>query len=358
MNFHNLAAKYLQVYDIAKSKLNARVSKKKVQGYISSKNVLTTTQEKQVQAFWGSYAQIDPVFHAFYWEKSGRFCPEFIPTDLYYTKIDPFFNPSSLGRVLDNKCLYTRLFPGIPQADNILYRLGGFWFNKDWQMLSINEVLQILADEPAVVMKPATASVCGMGVRFIEGTQQEKREQFSKELEKQSGDIVVQRPFHQHKSFEALHSASVNTLRIVTLLTEDGPKVYSVVVRMGGGGERIDNAVATGLFCGVGENGELSSGAYRLNGNRYEKHPTSGLVFEGHRLAGVPQAKQLVLKAATFMPVCRFVAWDVVVDESGEPHMLECNLSKGDIYYHQLTNGPIFGEDTKKILDEVFGKNK
>ena len=29
----------------------------------------------------------------------------------------------------------------------------------------------------------------------------------------------------------------------------------------------------------------------------------------------------------------------------------------GGIDLHQLDNGPIFGDDTKMILDEVFGRN-
>ena len=36
--------------------------------------------------------------------------------------------------------------------------------------------------------------------------------------------------------------------------------------------------------------------------------------------------------------------------------LLEANLAKGTSELHQFCNGPLFGEDTKKILDEVCGK--
>lgn len=34
--------------------------------------------------------------------------------------------------------------------------------------------------------------------------------------------------------------------------------------------------------------------------------------------------------------------------------IIEANLCDGQLDLHQLTNGPLFGDDTVKILDEVF----
>ena len=356
MNFRKIAQKYLNVYEVAKTRLDALYSRKRIRRYLGKEKPLTAEQCEQVRAFYAPYKKIKPLYHQFYMAKSGRFDPRFLPADLYYTKLDPYFNPGNLSRTLDNKCLYPRLFPGIPQADNILFRMGGFWFDATWNMITMADVLKTVEKEPAVVMKAATNSVCGTGVRFIEGDQESIGILFAKACAGFQGDLVVQRPLRQHESFSALHSSSINTLRLVTLLTEDGPKVYSAVVRMGSGGERIDNAVVTGLFCSVKKDGSLGTVGYRLNGDQFPSHPTSGLVFSGHRLAGTSKAWELVEKAAKLLPSCRFIAWDVVVNSEGEPLLLECNLAKGDIHYHQLTNGPIFGEDTKKVLDEVFGK--
>lgn len=358
MNIQKIQNFYFGLYDAGKKMMIGKYQRKMVGGWLKNPNILTAEQKQAAVDFWSPYVKLDSVFHAFYKEKSGVFRPEFLPKDVYLTKVDEFFNDRSASWYLDNKCLYTRLFPGIAQADNIMYRMGGFWYDANWRMISRDEAVKIAEKEDAVVTKAATRSVCGNGVQFVEGNQEEKAQQFTEVITKQEGDIVVQRPIKQHESFAALHSSSVNTLRLLTLLTEDGPKVYSVIVRMGGGGERIDNCIATGLFCGVNDDGSLKPVAYRLNGDQFKAHPTSGLVFEGHTLIGVEKAKELVMKAAPMLPLFRMVSWDIVVDESGEPLMLECNLAKGSIHYHQLTNGPVFGEDTKKVMDEVFGKKK
>ena len=358
MNIAKIQKLYVDFYELGKKILIAKGVKNFCKKNLKNPSVLTKEERKQAEAFWAHYAKFDPVFHSFYKEKTGVYHPAFLPKDIYLNCVDPYYNIREASWWLDHKCLYKRMFPGITQADSILYRMGGFWYDANWGSITLDEALTIVSKEPAVVAKAATRSVCGNGVQFIENNQGNIIVAFTEALKKQPGDIVVQRPIQQHASFAALHPSSVNTLRILSLLTEEGPKIYSVIVRMGGSGERIDNRIATGLFCGVKGNGDLAPVAYRLNGDKFTAHPTSGLVFEGHRLAGVEKAKELVKKAAPMLPLFRLVSWDIVIDDNGEPLMLECNLAKGSIHYHQLTNGPVFGEDTKKILDEVFGKNK
>lgn len=356
MNIAKIQKLYFDFYEWGKKKLIAKGVKNFCKKSLKNPSVLTYEEKKSAEAFWAPYAKFDPVFHSFYKEKSGVYHPAFLPKDIYMNCVDPYFNIREASWWLDHKCLYKRMFPGITQADNILYRMGGFWFDANWCSITLDEALTIVSKEPAVVVKAATRSVCGNGVQFVDDRQKAIATAFKAVLTKQPGDIVVQRPIRQHESFAALHPSSVNTLRVLSLLTKEGPKIYSVIVRMGGGGERIDNAIATGLFCGVGANGELAPTAYRLNGDTFAAHPTSGLVFKGHRLAGVEKAKELVERAAPMLPLFRLVSWDIVIDANGAPLMLECNLAKGSIHYHQLTNGPVFGEDTKKIMDEVFGK--
>ena len=347
---------YLGFYEWGKKKLIARGIKRFVKSNLSNRSILTAEEKQQAVSFWAPYVKIDPVFHSFYKEKTGIFHPAYLPKDVYMNRVDEYFNIRSASWWLDHKCLYPRLFAGIPQADNVMFRMGGFWYDSQWQALSQEQALELAVKEPALVMKAATRSVCGNGVLFIAGESNITPVSFTQALQQQPGDIVVQRPLQQHESFAALHGSSVNTLRVLSLLTEEGPKIYSVIVRMGGSGEKIDNSIATGLFCGVQSDGTLAPVAYRLNGDKFTAHPTSGLVFAGHKLAGVEKAKALVKKAAPMLPLFKLVSWDIVIDTEGEPLMLECNLAKGSIHYHQLTNGPVFGEDTRKIMDQVFNK--
>ena len=40
--------------------------------------------------------------------------------------------------------------------------------------------------------------------------------------------------------------------------------------------------------------------------------------------------------------------------EDDEPILIEANLCDGELDFHQLNNGPIFGDETEDVLKEVF----
>lgn len=71
---------------------------------------------------------------------------------------------------------------------------------------------------------------------------------------------------------------------------------------------------------------------------------------------GYSKILEIVKKNHFTMPHFRLISWDFAVDIDHEPVMIEANLRYGELDFHQLNNGPLFGKDTRKILDEVFGK--
>ena len=65
---------------------------------------------------------------------------------------------------------------------------------------------------------------------------------------------------------------------------------------------------------------------------------------------------ETIKKLHPFIPHFRMVSWDFSVNEDGMPILIEANLMYGELEFHQLCNGPIFGDDTEEILKEVFSK--
>lgn len=344
---------YISFYEHVKRILISRNARAFVKRNLVQKGILTKQEKKQAIEFYKPYLKIDPVFHAFYKEKTGEFQVENLPVDVYINRVDEYFNNRNASHVLDNKCLYSRLFPGISTLEVIASRMGGFWYDGQMNIITKQQWIKELQKEEAVFLKAATDSFGGNGVKFVEMKNLDELEAF---LKIQKGDLVVQRPFIQHPSFAKLNSSSVNTLRILSLLTQEGVAFYSSFVRMGVGKTKVDNAAQGGIFCGLREDGSLKDTAYRLNGESFKSHPDNHLVFDGYKLVGYDKAKELIKKAHPLIPTFRMISWDIVIDEQGEAHMLEANFSKGGVGAYQLSNGPLFGKDTKKILDEVFGK--
>lgn len=317
---------------------------------IAPKNILTKEQKAKIKDFYAPYGKIDDWYHSFYLQATGRFCVDYIPEDLHYCYIDPYFNDWRESVYMDDKCYYRRMFTGIRQAEEVASRIGGMWFVGDYEPITRQQLDQLLANEPEIVVKKAQGSEGGRGVFFVKGVE------FSSVEGKIRDDIIIQRPIKQHPDLAAINTSSVNTIRLMSLLTDGSAKVYSGILRIGVGGSRVDNASSGGITCGITWDGKLRQYAYNAKGQRYETHPDTGVVFDGYRIPGFQKCLDQVQKLHVQIPHFRLISWDFSVDSDGEPLLVEANLHYGQLDFHQLNNGPIFGEDTKKILDEVFGK--
>ena len=202
-----------------------------------------------------------------------------------------------------------------------------------------------------VFLKKATNSEGGHGVYVIDDITHLKN--VITEIE---GDIIIQEPLKQHEELDKLNSSSVNTIRIITLLTSEGTKVYSSILRIGITGARVDNASSGGITCGIRQDGRLKEVAYSASGVCYKEHPTSGVKLDSIVVPNYQNAVELVKKLHLRLPHFKLVSWDIAVRDDGELVLIEMNIHYGELEFHQLNNGPLFGNDTETILSEVFTK--
>ncbi len=339
-------------YFIRKQNMKRFVFKKKRSQ--TTKQVLTKDQIRECKAFYAKYQRISPIFHNYYTEHFDQFCVNFIPDDIYYNRINLFYSDPQDAKVMDNKCNYHKLFPDIPQPELITYKCNHIWFI-DGKIVSYDQAVEALMQAGEVFAKQATDCGGGSGVMYIKVSDEDSVETVQQKLNKLRGDIVVQKALKQHKDIAVINPSSVNTIRILSLLSVDGVKIYSSLLRIGVGDTKVDNIATGGLIIGIQDDGKLKKEAHFLTGERFTEHPVSKVVFADYQLPSFEQAKELVYKAHLNVPHFRMVSWDISIDEAGTPIMIEANLSDGQIDLHQLLNGPLFGEDTEKILDEVFG---
>lgn len=362
MNIFKLQQAYFDLFYKVKKYQIKRFVHKRTAGYCDKNFSLTNEQKQQVIDFWAPYMKkgkkMPMTFFEFYTQKTGKFSPYYIPMDVYLNNVDEYFNNRDESKYLDNKCYYPIIFKGIKQPEFVVLRIGGLWYSPDMNIISNAEAEELIKQQSAIFAKVATDSVGGKGVAFIQNENNNILEDFNKFIKGIKADIVVQKPLKQHKDIAAIHESSVNTLRIMSLLTSEGVKIYSAILRIGVGGSNIDNASAGGVSCGITEDGLMKSGCYKLNGEGFPVHPTNGFVFDNYKIPSFDKAKEVVIKAHPMIPHFKLVSWDIAINEEGEPVMIEANLAKGASQFHQFTNGPLFGDDTKKILDEVFGKTK
>ena len=307
---------------------------------------------KRWKEYWGKYGNYSPRWGWFYAARNGIDDVRYIPATLYYTKLDQHFNNKKLGWGFNDKNYYSEIFKGIKQPRVLVRNIGGLLFDEDYKQLTIDEAIRVICTEPEVICKPSLESGSGRGIQFIRTSDTLALRQL---LESVDSEYVIQAVIKQHPALSNIHPGSVNSVRVASLLMEDGVHILSSCLRMGAGESRVDNHHAGGMSSGVNSDGSIQKYAYYIYGQRTDVHP-SGFVFEGFTVPSYNKIIELVKNAHPLIGHFRLVGWDIAVDETGDAVLIECNMRKNGIELHEFSNGPYFGELTDKVLDEVFGK--
>lgn len=323
--------------------------------YRDKKYKLTAAQKKEIRKFWKPYGPVSTKWCAYYSAKNGKFDPRYIPNTLAYAKIDQHFNDRKLGYGFNDKNYYSKVFYGIPQPETVVRKIGGLLFNGEYCLMSVQEALEIITQEKEVIIKPSQESGSGRGIWFCRPEQErEKLQEFLSD--RKESNYIIQKIVKQHPALEAVHPGSLNTVRICTLMLEDNVHILSAVLRMGVNESRIDNVTAGGISARIMPDGTLDKYAYTyFTGEKFEKHP-QGLVFEGYQVPSFEKVLETVKQAAQSIGNFRLVSWDMAVDENGEALIVEANMRKGGINLLQFDVGPLFGDLTERVLDEVYGR--
>ncbi len=323
--------------------------------YIDKNGKLTKEQRKQIKDFWSPYCSVSSKWALYYSSKNGNFDPRYIPNTLYYTKIDQYFNARKLGYGFNDKNYYSRIFPNVKQPKTIVRNIGGVLFDADYLQINIQDAINLCVSESEVIIKPSQESGSGRGIQFFTCEQVEQFESFFND--KNEKNYIVQAIVKQHPLLEQVHPGSLNTIRICSILLDDGVHILSSVLRMGVNNSRIDNVTAGGISAAIKQDGKLDKYAYTYySGERFEKHP-QGLIFDGYQIPSYQNVIETVKVLAQSIGNFRLVSWDMAVDNNGDVMLIEANMRKGGINLHQFDNGPLFGELTQRVLDEVFGRN-
>ena len=165
---------------------------------------------------------------------------------------------------------------------------------------------------------------------------------------------IVQEFLVQDPRMAEFSPSSVNTLRLVTMLTPQTQViiVYSVF-RSGVGKAIVDNFSAGGVLVDVDcDRGVLRKYAYDKNSNRYASHPTSGIAFEGHPVPAWHRVRAFAEDFQRSFPFYRMIGLDIALDWEGDPVIIEAN-GQPDLGGYEQAVGPLLkNEEVLKAFGE------
>lgn len=215
-------------------------------------------------------------------------------------------------------------FADYEEKDRFLERFAPY-VRRDWVgrvCRGSREEFNAFADRhPQCILKPRT-DLGGHGVEICTITP-ENRDEVWRRLSSQ--DMIAEELVLQCPEMARLHPGSVNTVRLLTIRG----RLCAAAVRMGVGGNFVDNGGAGGIFAGVDvDTGIVSTRGADLLEHRFLLHPTTGVTIPGFQIPQWEQVCRTVQDAIALSPETVIVGWDVAITENG-PLLIEGNAYPG-----------------------------
>ena len=122
------------------------------------------------------------------------------------------------------------------------------------------------------------------------------------------------------------------------------------MLRCGKIGSTVDNWGAGGIMTTVFPDGQINRVGHDIQLTEYVSN--GACVFADCSVPQMPQILSLVEKAhREVFSICKFIGWDIAINENGEPVIIELNSSQPGVIGEQLVAGPIFGDRTQEVVD-------
>lgn len=350
---------YINYRQITKNRIRVAYNDlEKKSNYYNIKPI-NEAQKSKIDSLWSKYdVKIDYRWFNFYnyINNQAHRLEYYVPHDIYYRDIDTYFSNPLLAKSIDDKNLYDLFFHDIPQPKTIVRKEEDIILNDKYQIISLDEAINLCSSEGLVIIKPSVLSVGGWGIKFWDAAKDSTTDLFN--ILNSRNSFIITEVVRQSTALKKIHPDSLNTIRIISLTIDDEIQILSSIIRMGVNGNKVDNAASGGIFCGIQENGQLKGQAYDSTGRMYLEHPQGG-PFTQYSIPNFYKCMELVKycapRVSKFSKLC---SWDLCIDDNNLPKLIEVNLTFGDVQLHQMTNGPIFGSNITKILDIVYSNDK
>lgn len=282
---------------------------------------------------------------AVYAELRGEFIPGWLPNDYYRFNLLPDVNPQKFMKMSEAKTIDHKLFPG-KSLDPLFIRLNGKFYDKSCNFKKTSEIKQLMRDLHCEVIIQPHDGRGGKEIKFLHSND------FNQNNLLLNTDIIVQKVVEQHSELNSLNPSSINTFRALTSINQEGSVVVKfVILRFGRDGARVDNSSSGGGWMIVQLNGIPGEFAYDIIGKKLGKfHPDTGKVYSELSFPFFEDVINFCKNLHKSFPYTGIIGWDVCIDKSAEPMLIEWNANNPSFWPVEANYGPFFKEEVSQRL--------
>lgn len=241
--------------------------------------------------------------------------------------------------IADDKLIFEEIFGkyvNVPK--NFAWIKNGIAHGFTKQCFTKDHLISLFKSEKKIILKPAYGTGGGRGIHLINIIQSDIylddriiEQETLHNLITGLDDYIITEFIEQHDYSSKLFAKTTNTIRLVTIIDDEG--IVSIPYAMHRIGLKstipVDNASKGGLISKINiETGELSEAKRYFDKNVYINHPDSGSRIEGVKIPFWNNVKEIVVEVAQKFPYIYFIAWDIVITKDSFS-VIEINASSG-----------------------------
>ena len=268
---------------------------------------------------------------------AGEFKEGWIPDNYYgeivISKLKGLYRSFSKANSLSSKILNTDQIP------DIVYYVNGLFFSISLQVLPVEIIKKYLFDNNFRIIYKVDASQQGKGIHVFTKETFDIKKIFS------LGNGVFKKYIDQHDFFEEIMPNSVATLRLTSVIENNGKAscraAYLKIGRCEDTHVKSSSAikVSVDLLSGM-----LQEKGYLPNFCSVKCHPDTHFIFEGKVLPKFNECVAYILKTHHEIPFCRSIGWDLTVNKDEQIQLIEWNGNHNGIKFSEATQGPCFAD--------------
>lgn len=324
---------------------------------------LSKNQIESVLDFWKPY-KVKPNLNWYkaYTYSFGSFSEYFIPDEIFFLYLEPYYNNLFFSKAYDDKNNYDRFYD-VTTPETYLRRIRNVFYDNHYNLINTNDKLKdhLKQINGEVIIKPTIFEGGGRDIKkgiikYPELIINERSLDVFNYLMHYSSDFIIQKVQPQHPVIADIYPHSLNCIRVISMRFNNKIHILSSVIKFGNKGSYLDGQKFGGINCSVDENGKVGNLAFNDRAfERYDKHPYTDKPF-GFEIPGYQNLIKKVKEMHAQLFHLNIVSWDMSVDPELNPVLIEQNSAFQAITLQQANNGPLFGEMTKEVLNEAFHK--
>lgn len=326
----------------------------------------TEKQQQEFDEYWiSNYGQkIKPWWNKLYESMNGVYRKDYFPEMLYSTKLEQILNSADYCKIFNDKSLASSVYGSVKNVifpKTYLVCCNGTFCDGEHNLLNKSAAVNLVKNIGECVIKPTVDSGSGHGVyilNIVDGIDLKSGKAIDEIIDTCGENFIVQEKIKNSDKFSMLYPKSLNTVRLITYIVEDEIHYAPLAMRIGAGGDEIDNIHNGGLCIGVNDDGTLKKTAYQLGYGdtaiKFTSHPDTGVVFENYYIGDVTKIISIAKELHSLTPHLGIISWDLTLDKDDNVVLIEANCSGQSVWFPQIVSEkPIFGNDTPYMIKKI-----